>query len=31
MQSDRKSFGVIGEKQAPLRLRRACDRFIELP
>ena len=26
-----KRFGVIGEKQAPLRLRRACDRFIELP
>ena len=26
-----KSFCVIGEKQAPLRLRRACDRFIELP
>ena len=26
-----KRFCVIGEKQAPLRLRRACDRFIELP
>ena len=26
-----KSFCVIGEKQAPARLRRACDRFVELP
>ena len=26
-----KRFGVIGEKQAPARLRRACDRFVELP
>ena len=26
-----KHFGVIGEKKAPKKLRRACDRFMELP